>query len=116
MRKIIKKHWLLQFQVKQLDSASTVREDGERDLRRKRRGMGCHFCSSEKVSGNHQMQHRKAASRFSCLSSLETEKIKHLKLDFSLWLILNIMVSLSQLEPEFRITRKLGITHKCVRV
>lgn len=37
------------------------------------------------------------------------EKIKHLKLDFSL-LLLNVMVGPSQLELEFRITRKLRAT------
>ena len=60
--------------------------------------------------------HRKAANRFSDLQSLETEKIKHLKLDFSLWLLLNVMVGPGQLELEFKIIWELRVTHPSVCV
>lgn len=60
--------------------------------------------------------HRKPAGKFFDLPSLETEKIEHLKLDFSLWLLLNVMVGPSLLDLEFRIIGELGITHPSVCV
>ena len=62
------------------------------------------------------ISHRKAASRFSDLPSPETEKIKHLKLYFSLWLLLNVMVGPGQLELEFRIIWEFRATHPSVCV
>lgn len=71
-----------QFQVSQL-----ICQHSQRDLRRKRKGVSTSISllSSEGLrKPQDAASHRKAVHRFSSLQSLETEKMKHLKLDFSL--------------------------------
>ena len=101
-----------------LGKSASLRQHNERETWKGREGVGAPAFSLNwgLRKPPEATSHRKAASRFSDLPSLETEKIKHLKLDFSLWLLLNVMVGAGQLELEFRIIWELRVTHPSVCV